>query len=65
MSELGEPRKRRRIKIRVDLHEWIDEQVQNGKFQNFSHAIETALEKLRDTETQTNQPNNQHPTTNK
>lgn len=47
---LPKPRKKRTIALRVDLNQWIEEQIGKKKFQNFSHAIEVALEKLRDSE---------------
>ena len=47
MSRLGKPRKKRTIFIKSEMHQWIDEQIRNGKFDNFSHAVEIALEKLR------------------
>lgn len=31
----------------VDKHQWIEEQIGKGKFGNFSHVVEVALEKLR------------------
>jgi len=49
MSRLGKPRKKRTIYIKPELHQWIEEQKEKGKFQSFSHAIEIALDKLRDT----------------
>jgi len=48
MPELPKPRKKRTIALRLDLNQWIEEQIGKGEFQNFSHAIEIALEKLRD-----------------
>lgn len=47
---LSKPRKKRSIRIRLDLYQWIEEQIRKEKFGNFSHAIDVALEKLRDTE---------------
>lgn len=41
-----EHRKKRSIRIRVDLCQWVEEQVKKGKFQKFSHVIDAALEKL-------------------
>lgn len=34
----------------LDLHLWIESQIRKGKFGNFSHAVEIALETLRDSE---------------
>jgi Arc/MetJ-type ribon-helix-helix transcriptional regulator len=48
MLKQGEPRRKRSIAIRLDLYQWIEEQIEKGKFQSFSHAIEIALEKLGD-----------------
>jgi Arc/MetJ-type ribon-helix-helix transcriptional regulator len=50
MPKLGKPRKKRGIRIRLDLQQWVMEQVKKKKFQNFSHAVDVALEKLRDSE---------------
>jgi Arc/MetJ-type ribon-helix-helix transcriptional regulator len=50
MPKSDKPRKKRRIAARLDLHQWIEQQIERGKFQNFSDAIEIALEKLRDSE---------------
>jgi len=50
MPKLGKPRKKRSIAIRLDLHQWIENQIRKGKFGNFSHAVEIALEKLRNSE---------------
>lgn len=38
------------MRVRLDLCEWIEQQVKAGKFYNFSHAVEVALIKLRDLE---------------
>jgi Arc/MetJ-type ribon-helix-helix transcriptional regulator len=48
--KLPKPRKKQTIYIKPELHQWIEEQIGKGKFWNFSHAIEEALEKLRDSE---------------
>lgn len=48
MPKLGKPRKKRTIYIKLDLHQWIEEQIKKGKFSNVSHAVDVALEKLRD-----------------
>jgi Arc/MetJ-type ribon-helix-helix transcriptional regulator len=50
MPKLGKPRKKRSVTIRLDLYQWIEEQREKGRFRNFSHLIEVALEKLRDSE---------------
>jgi Arc/MetJ-type ribon-helix-helix transcriptional regulator len=47
---LPKPRKKRSVRIRVDLQQWVEEQVKKKKFQNFSHTVDVALEKLRDSE---------------
>jgi len=49
-NKLPKPRKKRSIRIRLDLQQWVEEQVKKGKFPNFSHAVDVALEKLRDSE---------------
>lgn len=43
-------RKDKHVRIRLDLCEWIEQQVNGGKFWNFSHAVEVALIRLRDAE---------------
>jgi Arc/MetJ-type ribon-helix-helix transcriptional regulator len=48
MPKLSKPRKKRSIRIRLDLNQWIEEQIARKRFWNFSHAVEVALEKLRD-----------------
>jgi Arc/MetJ-type ribon-helix-helix transcriptional regulator len=48
--KLSKPRKKRTIYIKPELHQWIEKQKEKGRFQSFSHAIEIALEKLRDSE---------------
>lgn len=50
MPKLSKPREKRTIYIKPELHEWIEEQIKKSKFWNFSHAVEIALEKLRDSE---------------
>lgn len=50
MPTLTKPRRKKDITLRVDLYEWIEEQIGKGKFWNFSHAIEIALDKFKDTE---------------
>jgi Arc/MetJ-type ribon-helix-helix transcriptional regulator len=44
------PRENRIVRMRLDLCEWIEQQVKAGKFYNFSHGVEVALIKLRDLE---------------
>jgi hypothetical protein len=51
---LDKPRKKTSIVIRLDLCQWIEEQKEKGRFQSFSHAIEIALEKLRDAKKEEN-----------
>lgn len=41
------PRQNRIVKMRLDLCEWIEQQVEKGRFWNFSHAVEVALIKLK------------------
>jgi len=47
---LTKPRKKKDVTIRLDLYQWIEKRIEEGKFWNFSHAIEIALEKLKETE---------------
>jgi len=49
MPRCGKPRKKRTVRIKLDLQQWVEEQVKKGKFRNFSHVVDVALEKLRDT----------------
>lgn len=65
MPKLPKPRKERTIYIKSELHQWTEEQIRKGRFGNFSHAVEIALEKLRDAETQAKQSNSRHQTVNK
>lgn len=51
---LPKPRKKKGVTIRIDLQQWVEERVRKGKFQNFSHAIDMALEKLRNSEKKEN-----------
>jgi Arc/MetJ-type ribon-helix-helix transcriptional regulator len=48
LPKLPKPRKKKDITLRPDLYKWIEEQIQKKRFQNFSHAIDIALEKLKD-----------------
>jgi Arc/MetJ-type ribon-helix-helix transcriptional regulator len=50
MPRLPKPRKKRDITLRLDLYQWIEQQIEKGKFQNYSHAVEIALEMLRGSE---------------
>jgi Arc/MetJ-type ribon-helix-helix transcriptional regulator len=43
-------RKRKTVSIRLDLLGWMHDQIAKGRFHNFSHAIEIALENLRSEE---------------
>lgn len=45
-----QPRKEKNVRIRLDLCQWAEERVKEGRFWNFSHAIEFALITLRDIE---------------
>jgi len=50
MSKLARRRKQRSVMVRLDLYEWILEQVKERRFWNFSHAVEVALIRLRELE---------------
>jgi len=50
MPKSDKPRKKRSVRIKLDLQQWVNEQVSKKRFQNFSHAVDVALEKLRDSE---------------
>jgi Arc/MetJ-type ribon-helix-helix transcriptional regulator len=54
---LTKPRKKKDVTIRLDLYQWVEEQIGKGKFWNFSHTIEIALEKLRAAEEERNSHN--------
>jgi hypothetical protein len=54
LPRLTKPRKRKDITVRLDLYQWVEQQIEKGKFWNFSHAIEIALEKLRDAQKEGN-----------
>jgi len=43
-------RKEKHVRIRVDLCQWIEEQVEKRRFWNFSHVIEVALIELKEKE---------------
>jgi len=49
LPQLPRPRKRKAVSIDENLLKWVNEQIEKGKYQNFNHAIEVALEKLKDT----------------
>lgn len=49
-TERKPSRKKRTVRIKVDLQQWVEEQVSKKRFQNFSHAVDVALENLRDSE---------------
>jgi Arc/MetJ-type ribon-helix-helix transcriptional regulator len=50
MPKLSEPRKKKTVYIIPELCQWIQEHIEKGEFWNFSHAIEVALRRLRDSE---------------
>lgn len=50
MPKLRKPRKKRTVRIKLDLQQWVEEQIKKGEFQNLSHVIDVALEKLRDSQ---------------
>jgi Arc/MetJ-type ribon-helix-helix transcriptional regulator len=50
MSRLPKPRKKKTVSVDKALLEWVGIQVAKGKFKNYSHAVEIALEKLRGSE---------------
>jgi Arc/MetJ-type ribon-helix-helix transcriptional regulator len=62
MPKLGKPRKKRTIYIKPELHQWIEDQIGKDKFGNFSHAVEIALEKLRDASQATKSSKENNPT---
>jgi Arc/MetJ-type ribon-helix-helix transcriptional regulator len=45
---LPRPRKRKAVSIDENILEWVEEQIEEGNFHSFNHAVEIALEKLRD-----------------
>jgi hypothetical protein len=47
------PRKKRTISIRLDLYQWIEKQIEEGRFWNFNHAVEVALDQLGEIQVQT------------
>jgi len=36
--------------VRLDLYQWVEEQMGKGRFWSFSHAVDVGLMKLRDSE---------------
>jgi Arc/MetJ-type ribon-helix-helix transcriptional regulator len=46
MNETVMPRKRIFATIREDIEEWIQKEIESGRFRNRSHAIEFALLQL-------------------
>jgi len=50
MPELDKSRKKRSIAIRLDLCQWVEEQIGKGRFHNVSHAVEIAVDELRESE---------------
>jgi len=46
MNEAAMPRKRIFATIREDIEEWIQKEIESGRFRNRSHAIEYALLQL-------------------
>jgi hypothetical protein len=52
MTKLAKRRKERIVRVRLDLYKWVLEQVNEKRFWNFSHAVEVALIKLKETEKQ-------------
>jgi Arc/MetJ-type ribon-helix-helix transcriptional regulator len=50
MPELDKSRKKRSIAIRLDLCQWVEEQIGKGRFHNVSHAVEIAIDGLRESE---------------
>jgi Arc/MetJ-type ribon-helix-helix transcriptional regulator len=46
MSE-KKPRKRKGVTVKLELHQWVEEQIEKGRFRCFSHAVEVALMKLK------------------
>jgi Arc/MetJ-type ribon-helix-helix transcriptional regulator len=47
MPRLPKLRKKKHVTVRLGLQQWAKEQVKKGSFQNFSHVVEEALERLR------------------
>lgn len=50
MTTKNKPRKKKTVYIKPELYQWVEKQVKKGKFQKFSHAVDVALERLRDSE---------------
>lgn len=53
MNETVMSRKRIFATIREDIEEWIQKQIESGRFRNRSHAIEYALLQLMKKEKET------------
>ena len=52
MRKSDEPRRmraRKEITLRLDLYEWGQSQIEEGKFWNWSHLVEQAILKLKST----------------
>jgi len=43
-------RKRKNITLPNEIYDWIQHQIDKGRFYNFSHACEIALKKLKEQE---------------
>jgi len=43
-------KKKKTVYVKPELYEWIEEQIEKRQFWNFRHAVERALQKLRDSE---------------
>lgn len=43
-------RKDKHVRVRLDLIEWIEQKIKEGRFWNFSHGIEYSLIVARDAE---------------
>lgn len=54
MNETVMPRKRIFATIREDIEEWIQKEIESGRFRNRSHAIEYALLQLMKKEKEKN-----------
>ena len=50
MPELDKSRKKRSVAIRLDLCQWVEEQIGKGRFHNISHAVEIAVDELKESE---------------
>lgn len=43
------PKRKLSITMQSDLFEWMEGEIKNGEYANYSHAIEYAMRKLRET----------------